>query len=81
MSVLFSKILAVSPSMPEIYATIVGSNLGAFITPVGALAGIMWSNLIKQNNVKLTVGKFVIYGVSIGVPSLIASLLVITLMA
>ena len=81
MSVLFSKILAVSPSMPEIYATIVGSNLGAFITPVGALAGIMWSNLIKQNNVKLSVGKFVIYGVSIGVPSLIASLLVITLMA
>ena len=81
MSVLFSKILAVSPSMSEIYATIVGSNLGAFITPVGALAGIMWSNLIKQNDVKLSVGKFVLYGVSIGVPSLIASLLVITLMA
>ena len=77
MSVLFSKILSVSPSMPEIYATIVGSNIGAFITPVGALAGIMWSNLIKQNKVKLSVSKFVVYGVSIGVPSLLASLIVI----
>ena len=77
MSVLFSKILSVSPSMPEIYATIVGSNIGAFITPVGALAGIMWSNLIKQNKVKLSVSKFVVYGVSIGVPSLFASLIVI----
>ncbi len=74
MSVLFSKILAVSPSMSEIYATIIGSNIGAFITPVGALAGIMWSSIIKQNRVKLSVIKFVLYGIAIGVPSLLAAL-------
>ena len=74
MSVLFSKILAVTPSMSEVYATIVGSNLGAFITPIGALAGIMWSNLVKENNVKLSVGKFVGYGTGIAVPSALASL-------
>ncbi len=78
MSVLFSKILAVSPSMPEIYATIIGSNIGAFITPVGALAGIMWSSIIKQNRVKLSVVKFVLYGVAIGVPALLAALFVLT---
>ncbi len=77
MSVLFSKILAVSPSMPEIYATIIGSNIGAFITPVGALAGIMWSSIIKQNRVKLSVVKFVIYGVLIGIPSLLAAIIVL----
>ncbi len=77
MSVLFSKILAVSPSAPEIYATIIGSNIGAFITPVGALAGIMWSSIIKQNRVKLSVVKFVFYGIAIGVPALLASLLVL----
>ena len=81
MSVLFSKILAVSPSMPDIYATIAGSNIGAFLTPVGALAGIMWSNLVKENNVKLSVGKFVSYGVSIGIPTMLASLVVIVLMS
>ena len=80
MSVLFSKILAVSSSMSEVYATIVGSNIGAFITPVGALAGIMWSNLIKQNNVKLSVAKFVVYGISIGIPTTLASLAVIMIL-
>ena len=79
MSVLFSKILSTSPSLPEVFATIAGSNIGAFITPVGALAGIMWSNLIKQNNVKMSVSRFVIYGMTIGVPTMLASLLVIML--
>ena len=79
MSVLFSKILLVTPSMPEIYATIAGSNIGAFLTPVGALAGIMWSNLVKKNNVKLSVGKFVSYGMAIGIPTMLASLFVIML--
>ncbi len=80
MSVLFSKVLSVSPSMPEVYATIVGSNIGAFITPVGALAGIMWSNLIKQNKVRMSVRRFVVYGVSIGVPTMLVSLVVIMLL-
>ncbi len=79
MSVLFSKVLAVRPAMTEIYATIIGSNIGAFITPVGALAGIMWSGIIKENRVKLSVPKFVFYGVAIGVPSLIGALVVLIL--
>ena len=73
MSVLFSRILSVGGSTAQIYATIVGSNIGAFITPVGALAGIMWFNLLKQHGVKLSVGRFVVYGVIIGVPALLAS--------
>ena len=79
MSVLFSKILAVAPSMPNIYATIAGSNIGAFLTPVGALAGIMWSNLVRENKVKLSVGRFVSYGFVIGIPTMLVSLAVIML--
>lgn len=79
MSVLFSKILVSTSSLPEVFATIAGSNIGAFITPVGALAGIMWSNLIKQNKVKMSVGRFVVYGMTIGVPTMVASLVVIML--
>ena len=74
MSVLFSKILDIGASLGQIYATIVGSNLGAFITPVGALAGIMWSNLLKENRVKLSTVRFVVLGVLIGVPSIVAAL-------
>ena len=35
-----------------VYATIVGSNIGALFTPIGALAGIMWIRMLKENNVK-----------------------------
>jgi len=79
MSVLFSKILAAGGTKQAIYATIAGSNIGAFLTPVGALAGIMWSNIIKQNGVHMSVGKFVIYGVCIGVPTMLSLLFVIML--
>jgi arsenical pump membrane protein len=77
MSVLFSKILAFGAEKGAIYATIAGSNIGAFLTPVGALAGIMWSNIIKENGVKMSVGRFVLYGCIIGIPTMLVSLLVI----
>ena len=50
MSVFFSSIVAYLPEsemLRGVYATIVGSNLGAFLTPIGALAGIMWMSLLK----------------------------------
>ncbi|MBR2352870.1 MAG: hypothetical protein IKA76_00005, partial [Clostridia bacterium] len=79
MSVLFSQILGVCENMSQIFATIIGSNLGAFLTPVGALAGIMWFNLLKQHGVKLSVVRFVLYGLAIGIPSLLASVGVLEL--
>jgi arsenical pump membrane protein len=79
MSVLFSKILASGGSEQAIYATIAGSNIGAVLTPVGALAGIMWSNIIKENGVRMSVGKFVVYGFCVGVPTMLSLLFVIML--
>ena len=79
MSVLFSKILAVDAAKQAVYATIAGSNIGAFLTPVGALAGLMWSNIIKQNGVRMSVGRFVLYGVCIGIPTMLSLLFVIML--
>ena len=79
MSVLFSRILSFGGTEGQIYATVIGSNIGAVITPVGALAGIMWSNLLRQNKVHISVAKFIYYGVLIGVPSFVASLVVLEL--
>jgi len=77
MSVLFSSV--VSPggvaSLPALYAAVIGSNIGAFFTPLGALAGIMWMALLRQYHVKLSFGKFVLYGAVISVPTLLVSLL------
>jgi arsenical pump membrane protein len=48
--------------LPAVLATTIGSNLGANITPIGALAGIMWMSILRDKNVKLTFKEFVKYG-------------------
>lgn len=76
MSVLFGSILNFgSASTGAIYATVIGSNIGAFLTPIGALAGIMWIKILKGQEVKMTFLKFMSYGFIIAVPTLLASLL------
>lgn len=77
MSVLFSKILSscTITHINGVYATVIGSNIGAFLTPVGALAGIMWSNLLRKNGVKISFSGFMKYGVMIGIPAITASLI------
>jgi arsenical pump membrane protein len=82
MSVLFSAI----PHMPTpflqsqaIYSTIIGSNVGAFLTPIGALAGIMFTDLISKQKVKYTFLDFMKYGVIIAIPTISAALLGLTI--
>lgn len=65
MSILFSNICIDKAS---IYASIIGSNIGAFLTPIGALAGIMFTNLVNKHGVKYSFGQFVKYGVIISLP-------------
>ncbi|MBO5845148.1 MAG: hypothetical protein J6Q77_00730 [Clostridia bacterium] len=76
MSVLFSKILSSggSAALEGVYATVIGSNIGAFLTPVGALAGIMWSNLLRKNGIKISFARFLKYGAVIGIPSVSAAI-------
>ncbi len=77
MSVLFSSVVTPGgvASLPALYAAVIGSNVGAFFTPMGALAGIMWLTLLRQHGVKLSFGKFVAYGTMISIPTLLAALL------
>ncbi len=77
MSVLFSTVVTPSgvASIPALYAAVIGSNVGAFFTPMGALAGIMWMALLRQHGVKLSFGKFMAYGAIISIPTLLATLL------
>ena len=73
MSVLFSAL--VGEDKAAVYASVVGSNLGAFLTPVGALAGIMWTGLLKNHGIKLSFARFSFYGAFISTPALLAALL------
>lgn len=72
MSVLFSNILNSAPSIniTAVYSTIIGSNIGALLTPIGALAGIMWMSILNKVDVKMSFAQFIKY-------NLITSIIVI----
>lgn len=81
MSVLYVFILSFCPAgmmTGAMYAAVIGSNLGAFLTPIGALAGIMWMGLVKESGVKFSFGKFIRYGAIVAVPTLLVALLVLS---
>ena len=76
MSVLFASIVgAGGASVSSLYACVIGSNIGAFLTPMGALAGIMWIAMLKDQEISLSFGKFTLLGAAISVPTLMAALL------
>lgn len=78
MSVFFATIPNMTSTIDyhkAIYSTIIGSNIGAFLTPIGALAGIMFTNLLVKHNVKYSFKDFIKYGVIISVPTLLAALI------
>lgn len=77
MSVFFANMSMTSTA--SIYASIIASNIAAFITPVGALAGIMWMGLLKTYEVNFSFKKFIGYGVIIGIPTLLIALLTLSL--
>ncbi|MBU0577284.1 hypothetical protein KKF73_01820 [Patescibacteria group bacterium] len=58
---------AVTPNILEgsAYATVIASNLGANLTLLGALAGLMWHKLLKNKNIKITYWDFLKKGILI----------------
>ena len=77
MSVLYATI----PNMNNLalYSSIIGSNIGAFLTPIGALAGIMFTNLVAKYNIKYRFIDFIKYGFLISIPTILTSLFILTL--
>ena len=67
MSILFATL---TPNVEAVYASIIGSNIGAFLTPIGALAGIMFTSLVAKNNIRFRFIDFIKYGVIISIPVL-----------
>ncbi len=78
MSVLYSSILG-GLEVGELttaarLAAVVGSNLGAFFTPTGALAGIMWTAQLREQGVPFSFVQFIKYGAAVAIPALAAAL-------
>lgn len=58
-----------------IYSIIIGSNLGANITIIGSLAGLMWIHLIREKDYDITALEFS----KIGVITMIPTILIVSL--
>ena len=81
MSVLFSSVIsAAGGDAGALFAAVIGSNIGAFLTPIGALAGIMWMAMLKSHGVKLSFGRFTAVGATVAIPALFAALAGLLLM-
>lgn len=83
MAVLFSEMLSVenfaSGNLVAVYSAVVASNLGAYLTPIGALAGIMWLGILKKQDVSVGFGTFIKYGAAVCLPTLVVTLAVLSL--
>jgi Na+/H+ antiporter NhaD and related arsenite permeases len=65
--------------LPAALATAVGSNLGANLTPIGALAGIMWMTILTEKDFRISFLEFMKYGFLVTPVSLLACLSVLAL--
>ena len=75
MSVLFSSMMTASNGgLGAMYATVIGSNLGAFFTPIGALAGLMFSSILAEHDIQFGYKDFLKLGVVVAIPALLAAL-------
>ena len=82
MSVLFCSVMqSCDPAvLPQaVYATIIGSNIGAFLTPIGALAGIMWSSILNEHGLKFRYRNFLKIGITIAIPTLLVAIGLVSL--
>ena len=82
MSILYSNLSSGLTGLSyksAIYASIIGSNIGAFLTPMGALAGIMFTNLLEEHDVKFSFIDFIKYGSIVAIPTISAALALLLL--
>lgn len=63
-----------------LFALALGSNFGANLTLIGALAGIMWIKILEQDeSVKISYFTFLKYGVVVTPALLIASIFILSI--
>lgn len=75
MSVLFSSMInSANAGIGAMYATVIGSNLGALFTPIGALAGLMWSSILSEHGIKFGYRDFLKLGITVALPALVAAI-------
>ena len=71
MAVFYSTLL-IKAETNAIYASVIASNVAAFFTPIGALAGLWWMNLLKKPDIKRNYLTFIRYCAPICITALLS---------
>ena len=59
------------------YSLVVGTNLGSLLSPVGALATILWLSIIRKKGFKFPLKKFMPLGLVVGIVSIFVATTII----
>ncbi len=62
-----------------VFAALVGGDLGPRLLPMGSLAGLLWIEMLRRHGVNISVGRFVLIGLVVAVPTIAASLAILSL--
>ncbi len=62
-----------------VFAALVGGDLGPRLLPMGSLAGLLWIEMLHRHGVEISVGRFVLIGIIVGIPTIAASLAILSL--
>jgi arsenical pump membrane protein len=60
-----------------VLAALVGGDIGPRLLPMGSLAGLLWTDLLRRQGVEVPLGRFVLVGLAVLVPTLAISLLLL----
>lgn len=63
----------------EIFASLIGGDLGPRLLPIGSLAGLLWLNGCKRMGLKVSLRTFVTLGLLVTVPAMGVSLVILLL--
>lgn len=63
-----------------VLAGLIGGDLGPRLLPMGSLAGLLWLDALRRQDVSISLGQFIRVGVLVTVPSLAASLAMLWLL-
>jgi len=61
----------------DVLAALVGGDIGPRLLPMGSLAGLLWTDLLRRQGVEVPLGRFVLIGLAVLVPTLAISLLLL----
>jgi arsenical pump membrane protein len=64
-----------------VFAALIGGDLGPRLLPIGSLAGLLWMHQLRRQGVSVSLRTFVTVGAVVTVPSLVASLIMLWLVA